>query len=223
MMRSGILLGISFSTLLFSAHLPAQTAPGAIESPRWTYEIRGGYFYPDLDLFETFYGDDKEGYFSLAGTYRISDRFELGGEYGYLKANGRGILTSTAELGAAVEYRLSPIHLFANFVFQRAAHQRLVPYLGVGLTVATYQQEIELQPSIDGRTDLGYSARIGLRLLLKSYGPNLAMSSSAGSPYWRSFVFLEAQQMSTEVEGIDLGGALYALGFRTEFDLNSRR
>ena len=66
---------------LLSARASAQaSAFTALDSPRWTYEIRGVYFRPDLDNFSTFYGDNHSNYFGIAGTYRFGDRLELGGE-----------------------------------------------------------------------------------------------------------------------------------------------
>jgi len=187
-------------------------------SPRWSYEVRGVYFKPDLELFEAFYGDDSDEYLGLAMTYRFSDRFELGGEYGLMKTNGVGLLTETGELGGSVEYRLDPFHVFANFIFQREPMQRVVPYVGAGLFVARYEQDVEFQPDIEGRTDAGWSARLGVRFQVGSHGPVPVRSRSDGSPYWRSYVFLEAQKSSAEVDDIDLGGSALLLGFRMEFD-----
>ena len=194
----------------------AQGEPRPIESPRWNYEIRGGYYVTDLDLFETFYGDDKETYFSLAGSYRLNNWLEIGGEYGQMRAKGVGILTSTQALGGSVTYRLDPVHVYSNVMYQPSATQRVVPYAGLGLTVAAYEQDVAVQGSIDGKTDLGYSARIGVRFLI---GSNRLEAAAAPreSPYWRSYLFLEAQHLSVEVDDIDLGGETYMLGFRMEF------
>ena len=188
------------------------------QSPHWNYELRAVYFEPDLELFETFYGDDSDVYPGGALSFRLRDRLELGGEYGLMKEKGVGLLTETGELGGSVEYRLDVFHVFANVIFERSVTQRVVPYLGAGLLGLKYEQEVEFQSDIDGRTDLGWAARAGVRFRLTSHGPERFRGSSDGSPYWRAYIFLEAQEMSANVEETDLGGDAVILGFRMEFD-----
>ncbi|MGD8810044.1 MAG: outer membrane beta-barrel protein [Gammaproteobacteria bacterium] len=214
-------------TLIWSASISAQPeAAAALESPHWAYEIRVGRFEPDLSGFDTFYGDDSESLYALAGSYRFKDWLEVGGEYGHTRARGVGFLTNSEALGGSVRYQLNPVHVFANFVFQREPDQLVVPYLGIGAAIARYKQEVAQQSDSTGRTDVGYSARVGVRFMLGATRRPLSMS---GSPYQRSFIFLEAQELSfdadtVEVAGqsaaVDLGGLAYSLGFRMEFDFN---
>ena len=103
--------------LLFNAPAWSQGS-GSLDSPRWTYELRGIYFRPDLPQFSTFYGNDHSTYFGIAGTYRLLDRLELGGEYGLMKEHGVGVQTNSGLLGGSVEYRLDSFHVFANWIFQ---------------------------------------------------------------------------------------------------------
>jgi len=187
-------------------------AQGSLDSPRWTYEVRAVDFRPDLAQFSTFYGDSHSTYFALAGTYRLLDRLELGGEYGRMTEHGVGVLSDTGALGGSVEYRLDSLHVFANWIFQRDPSQRVVPYLGGGLLVMRYEQTVDLQPTISGRTDPGWSARAGVRLQVASVGPQ------PQGAYWRSYLFAEAQRMSAKVDGQNLGGDAFVLGFRMEFN-----
>ena len=113
--------------------------------------------------------------------------------------------------------KLSPLHVFANAIFQRTIEQRIVPYVGGGLLVMRYEQKVDFQNDIEGRTDLGWSARAGVRFRIKTHEPS---GTSSGGPYWRALAFLEAQHMSAEVDDIDLGGDAVVVGFRMEFDLN---
>lgn len=189
----------------------------AVESPRWAYELRGSYFEPDLEQFATFYGDDSDSVFGIAGTYRLRDWLELGGEYGWMEATGAGLLTESGTLGGTVELRLNPAHVFANMIFQRSIDQRVVPYVGAGLVVTRYEQKVDFQNDIEGRTDAGWSARAGARFLIKRHEPT---RTASGGPYWRALAFLEAQHLSAEVDDIDLGGNAIVVGFRMEFDLN---
>jgi hypothetical protein len=203
--------------LMIGGQAAAQNESTSIESPRWSYEIRAGSYLPDLELFETFYGDDKEDYYGLAVSYRFKEWLEIGGEYAQMRTKGVGILTSTQVLGGSVTYRLNPAHIYSNLIFQRSGVQRIVPYVGVGLTVAEYKQDVAVQGSIDGHTDLGYSARLGVRLLVGSQRPAVTAISDR-NPDWRGYIFLEAQQISAEVDNIELGGRSYMLGFRMEFN-----
>jgi hypothetical protein len=202
--------------LLIATHASAQ---GSLDSPRWTYELRGVYFRPDLAQFSTFYGDNHSTYLGLAGTYRLFDQLELGGEYGRMKERGVGVLSDSGALGGSVEYRLDSFHVFANWIFQNAPSQRVVPYLGAGLLVMRYEQAIEQQPTVEGRTDLGWSARAGVRFQVASVGP-VPRAGSDESSYWRSYVFVEAQRTSAKVDGLNLGGDAFVVGFRMEFNFD---
>jgi hypothetical protein len=112
-----------------------------------------------------------------------------------------------------------PLQVFANFIYQPTARRRFVPYAGVGVASVWYEQDIELQPGRDGRTDVGAAWRAGLRWFVMSEGPRAADSTRRDRIYWRSFVFLEAEGIDAEVDDIDLGGNIYMLGFRMEFEL----
>ena len=156
MLRRRICMAFWLAASVLTTHGVHAQEP-AVESPRWTYEIRGVYFEPDLELFETFYGDDTASYFGIAGTYRLRDWLELGGEYGLMKETGVGLLTESGTLGGSVEYRLEPFHVFANAIFQRTIDQRVVPYVGGGLLVMRYEQKVDFQDDVEGRTDVGLS------------------------------------------------------------------
>ena len=208
----------AFFVLLVTTPARSQGS-GSLDSPRWTYELRGIYFRPDLPQFSTFYGNDHSTYFGVAGTYRLLDRLELGGEYGLMKEHGVGVQTNSGLLGGSVEYRLDSFHVFANWIFQNEPTQRVVPYVGAGLLVMRYEQSVELQPKIEGRTDPGWSARAGVRFQVASVGP-VPRSSSTESSYWRAYMFLEAQHMSAKVDGQNLGGDAAVLGFRMEFNFH---
>lgn len=216
MLSRRISLALSLVACGLASHGVRAQEP-AVESPRWTYEIRGAYFQPDLELFETFYGDDTASYFGIAGTYRLRDWLELGGEYGLMSETGVGLLTESGTLGGTVELRLDPVQVFANYIFQRSVEQRVVPYVGAGLMVMRYEQKVDFQDDIEGRTDAGWSARAGVRFLIKTHTPT---GRSSGDPYWRALAFVEAQHMSAEIDDIDLGGDAIVVGFRMEFDLN---
>jgi hypothetical protein len=203
-----------FAVLALGLLVTTRASAQGTDSPRWTYEVRGIYFRPDLPQFSTFYGDSHATYFGLAGSYRLLDQLELGGEYGLMKKHGVGVLSDTGALGGSVEYRLDSFHVFANWIFQNAQTQRVVPYLGAGLLVMRYEQAVDLQPTIEGRTDPGWSARTGVRFQVASG------SGATESANWRGYMFVEAQHMSAKVEDWNLGGNAFVLGFRMEFNFD---
>ena len=200
--------------LLVTTRVSAQGV-GTLDSPRWSYELRGIYFQPDLPQFSTFYGDNHATFWGLAGTYRFLDRLELGGEYSLMNERGVGVLSDTGSLGGLVKYRVDSFHVFANWIFQSEPTQRVVPYVGAGLLVMRYEQAVQAQPTIEGRTDPGWSARAGVRVRIAS-----VESSTSESSNWRSYIFVEAQHMSAHVDGQNLGGDAFVLGFRMEFNFD---
>ena len=202
------------AVLVLGLLLTTQVSAQGTDSPRWTYEVRGIYFRPDLPLFSTFYGDNHTTYFGLAGSYRFLDQLELGGEYGQMKEHGVGVQSNSGALGGSVEYRLDSFQVFANWIFQNASTQRVVPYLGGGLLVMRYEQAVELQPTIEGRTNPGWSARGGVRFQIASG------SGPTDSANWRGYMFVEAQHMSAKVDDWNLGGNAFVLGFRMEFNFD---
>jgi hypothetical protein len=180
------------------------------------FEFKGGYFYPDLPDYKTFYGDDKDFYFALASAYRFRNWLEVGGEIGYMSDSGVGIQPSSGQLGGKVRYTLVPVHAFVNFMYQRNYNQWLVPYVGAGLSIAYYNQDIDEQPDRDGLTDVGGMIRAGIRLFVNPLDPSTAARASQGL-LQRSYLFLEAQYFTAEIDNTDLGGEVYLLGFRMEF------
>jgi len=185
-------------------------------SPRWMYEIKGGRFEPRLDDYATFYGGDHDTFWAAAGAYRLRDWLEIGVEIGHMRDRGLG-RTPSGELIDAVDLRLVPLQIFATYVHQPHADRRWVPYAGVGLAATWYEQDIELEPGRDGRSDLGAAARAGFRWLLGSDGPHV--NATRDSIYSRGYIFLEAQRVDTDIDEIDLGGTSYVIGFRAELEM----
>ena len=92
--------------------------------------------------------------------------------------------------------------------------EQVVLITGAGLLVMRYEQAVDLQPTIEGRTDPGWSARGGVRFQIAS------ASGSAQSSNWHSYMFVEAQHMSAKVDGENLGGNAFVVGFRMEFNFD---
>jgi hypothetical protein len=205
--------------LLCWSSVASSQQPAATFSPRWMYEIKGGLFYPDLDGYETFYGDDRDTLFAASGSYRVRNWLEVGAEIGHVRGEGHGILTSTGEPGGDVELRLIPVQLFATFIYEPDPNRRFVPYLGIGVNAAAYEQDVELQPSREGTSELGSAVRAGVRWFITSEGPHTSSGPGSDNIYWRSYAFFEAQKSETKMDGVDLGGTVYLIGFRVELEL----
>ncbi len=210
-MRRGARWWIGAATALA---LPATSL--AAEPTPWLFEIKGGLFEPDLPLYREFYGDDQNGYFAGAFGYQFRRWLEIGGEVGYARDSGAGLQPGNDEPGGRVRYTLVPAHLFLTLLGKAGDEQLFVPYAGAGLTMAYYKQDIETQPNRDGRTDLGYNARAGLQLLLNRLDRRTAYRVSPEGGF-QSYLFVEAQWFTAEVDNTDLGGVTYLLGLRFEW------
>ena len=219
----GVVLAVSLlsvSAVTWSADqavVDAKEETAEYAAPRWSLEFKGGKYKPDLELYKEFYGSDTNTFLAIGGAWRVNNWFELGGELGYSKDRGVGLLPNSGETGGNVKYTLMPLQLFANFRYDRSLNQLFVPYAGIGLVTAWYRQEIDQQPDRKGRTDVGGSARVGLQLLLNRLDKSSAQYLR-GDRRLRSYLFLEGQYFSTKVDGIDLGGEILLLGLRMEFD-----
>ena len=208
---------VTCTTGLALAPSPAE-AQDRESSPRWMYSIVGGYTYPDLDGYETFYGGDRDTSFSITGGYRLRSWLEVGGRIGFREDDGLARAPDGTDIPDAVELTVMPLHVFADFIFERPG-RRLVPYAGVGVGGAWYRQEVDLQSDVDGRTDIGGLVRAGLRWRFASSGSRRAASGPGGPMYTRSFVLIEAEHFDAETNGIELGGTAYHIGVRFEFEL----
>jgi len=214
----GLLTGLTVGTAQ-AADENSQKQDQAVKyvAPRWALEFKGGKYKPDLELYETFYGDDKNAFWAIAGAYRFKNWLELGVELGYTNDEGVGVLPNNGILGGQVDYTLMPLQIFLNVRYDAAPGQLFVPYAGIGVVTAWYKQKIDQQPDRTGRTDIGGSARAGVQLQI-SNADRRGATYLHGNRRLQTYLFLEGQIFSTEIDGIDLGGEIYLLGLRFEFD-----
>ncbi|HSN70617.1 MAG TPA: hypothetical protein VLT59_03875 [Steroidobacteraceae bacterium] len=197
--------------VIVAACLPFSARADAAD---WSVELKGGRFTPDLDDYGEFYGGDDSAYFAIAATWLARPWLEVGTELGYFDDDGVGVLPATGGRGAPVEYTLWPLHVFATVRGLFAPGQLFVPYAGAGATIAYYEQQVSQQPDRSGRTDLGWNARAGVQLLLDRVDPVTAAESGLLE---NTYLFVEGQWFSTEIDDIDLGGYAWLLGFKLEF------
>jgi len=185
-------------------------------SPRWSFEFKGGRFYPQLPDWNLYYGSDAMNHFSVALGYMPLRGLELGAELGYAHDEGQGLLPISGVLGGDVSYTLMPASVYLIVRGAFSARQWLIPYAGGGWTRAYYKQDVATQSDYKGHAD-GWNARAGLQLLLNPLDPNSAdnMKKAYGVDY--TYLILEVQKFSADIDGTDLGGKSYLLGVRIEY------
>ena len=212
-MRASLILGSTLAAAVLAQTPSAWAAPDSETGDgRWMVELKAGHIQPSLDEYGRFYGDDDTGYYGVAFGYRLLSWLEIDAETQYLHDTGSGLLPSTGGPGAPVEYTLVPAHVFAKFRLERNPSQLFVPYIGIGVTRAFYEQKIELQDEREGTTDTGPSMRLGVEISMNRLDP----PREDIRPLRRTYLFIEAQQFEAKIDGVDLGGDALLIGFRFE-------
>lgn len=206
---------------------PALAADALLERPSWSVEIKGGYFYPDLDTlpigkeWADLYGDDRTWQAAGAVAYKFLRWAEIGIEGGMIEDRGLGYAPVNGIITGRVIYQLYPV---SAFVVVRAVFnedQWLVPYVGGGYTRMYYREKIEGQDSVRGKAD-GYHGRAGFQLLLDNADRKSADNLYMNYGIMHTYLFFEAQLTkatvdSTTGEQVDLGGLSYLGGLLFEF------
>jgi hypothetical protein len=211
------LYGASLVALAALTAAPAAFAQRQVVAhPRWIIEIKAGELEPEVERYEEFYGERRSSYYALGFAYRFRSWLEAGGEIGRLRETGTGLLAEDQVPGGAVTYTLAPAHAFVTLRGVFKPGQLFVPYLGLGLTEAYYEQKVESQADRTGRSDLGGLIRVGLQLSLNRLDPDARGGYDTGEVK-QSYLFIEAQRFSTEQDEFELGGDAAFFGFRFEF------
>jgi hypothetical protein len=198
-----------------------------LDRPHWSVEVKGGYFYPELENWEAYYGDDKTWHAAGTVAYKFFRWAEIGVEGGMIRDRG----TASAPFNSAyfgtpvtageVTYQLFPVSAFVVLRGVFSEQQWLVPYIGGGYTRMHYRVKVEDQGSVRGSAD-GYNGRAGIQLLLDNLDQKAANNLYMDYGILHTYLFFEAQQTTarvTDVNGIevDLGGLSYLWGLLFEF------
>jgi opacity protein-like surface antigen len=209
-----ILLLIALIAFPASAH----AADPLFDLPRWSFELKGGVFAPDLPNFEQFYGRTDMPGFGAALAYKPFRLIEVGLESGLMKEKGFAFAPLHNEAAGEVTYQLVPVNVFVLLRGVLDEDQWLVPYVGGGYTRMLYSVKTEGQGTVKGVAN-GYHARAGLQLLLDVMDPeaanNLYMDYSVNNTY----LFVEAEFISAKEKttSIDLGGMAVMAGLLFEY------
>jgi hypothetical protein len=209
---------LALALIVFPAVAPA--ADQALERPHWSFEIKGGLFYPDIPDWKTYYGSDRTTQYGAALAYKATRRIEFGIEGGYVKDTGRGFAPGHGRPAGQVTYELFPVNLFVLFRGVVSENQWLVPYAGGGFTRMYYREKVEFQDTIKGHAD-GYHARAGLQFLLDGLDRSAANNFYLDSGVYHTYLFTEAQYSRVMVNAtsgsVNLGGMGYLAGLLFEF------
>ncbi|UCE88234.1 MAG: outer membrane beta-barrel protein [Pseudomonadota bacterium] len=194
----------------------AQDQVARPDRPHWSLEIKGGRFFPDLDNWKEFYGNDSTTQLGLGFGYKVLRQLEVGAEASFIRDKGVGFLPLNQMPGGEVTWTLVPVDVFVLFRGVFNENQWVVPYIGGGWTRAFYKQEIKNQEDVEGKTD-GYNARLGIQLLIDNMVPGEANSAESRVGLDNTYLYLEAKTFSAKKNDVELGGTSYLLGILLEF------
>ena len=153
----------------------AYAADPLLDRPRWSLELKGGSFYPAIENWDKYYGDDKTSHYAGSLAYKLIRQLEVGIEGGRIKDKGQGLAPGHGILAGAVTYELAPLNVFMLFRGVFSEKQWLAPYIGGGWTRMYYRQKIQHQETVRGSAD-GYHVRGGLQFALDRIDQSAANS-----------------------------------------------
>ncbi len=154
--------------LISAAHAKSIDKENAVvEKPSWALEFKIGRFAPDIDNWETFYGNDYTHDLAGAFSYKLLEKIEFGLQGSWIRDRGQGFLPSNNVNGGRVKYQLFPLNAFVLFRGIYSPNQWFVPYIGGGFSRTYYRINIENQSSIDGAEN-GTHYRAGIQFLLNN-------------------------------------------------------
>ena len=196
----------------------------ALDRPHWSLEIKGGSFYPEIENWKTYYGQDKTTEYAGTLAYKFLRQAEAGIELGYVRDRGLGYaplnsqLLGTQVLSGSVKYELLPVNVFVLLRGVFAEEQWLVPYIGGGYTKMLYRESVEGQGTARGSVN-GYHGRAGVQLLLDNIDSGAANNLYQDYGVYHTYLFVEVEMTRARLDSpsVDLGGKSYLAGFLFEF------
>ena len=194
-------------------------AENKLERPHWSMEVKGGYFYPDADNWEKYYGADKTPQLGVYAAWKMLNYLELGVEGTYIRDRGKGALSSnSAQLAGEVKYELFPLSAQVLLRLKFSENQWIVPYAAAGVVRAYYQETIKNQEKRTGVRQ-GELFRAGLQILLDVIDNRGSSHMAEDYNVRNTYLILEASQMdvSSSDKATELGGRAYQVGILVEF------
>jgi hypothetical protein len=204
--------------ILLAIPVMVPAAEPAAPVPHWSLEIKGGFFYPDIENWKSYYGEDRTGQYGGSLAYKLFRQLEIGVETGYIKDRGRAYAPLNGFITGNVVYDVVPVNIFVLIRGVFSEKQWLVPYVGGGWTRMYYREKIEDQATVRGSAD-GFHGRAGLQLLLDVIDPHAAHNLFTDYGIHHTYLFGEVQVTDVKVgtPSVNLGGKSYLAGFLFEF------
>lgn len=197
----------------------------AVEPPadhaNWSLEAKGGWFYPDVDNWETFYGRKETWHYAMSLAYKVIRQIEVGAEAGYSQDRGQGQGAISGTVTGRVIIQTVPLNAFVLFRGRFSESQWLVPYAGGGFTRVLYREKTELQGTARGYAD-GYHGRAGLQFLLDNVDTPASRNLYNDYGIYHTYFFTEVQYLKAMINDnsgtpVNLGGTSYLIGLLFEF------
>jgi len=209
-----IVLILMLPLSVFAAQPPA-------DRPHWSVELKGGWFYPDIENWETYYGRDNTWHYAGSLAYKLTRQLEIGVDGGFIKDQGQGSGAISGTVTGRVDYELFPLQAFVLLRGVFSKNQWIVPYAGGGWTRMFYREKTEGQGTARGTAD-GYHGRAGLQLLLDEADTSASRNLRSDFGISHTYLFFEtlySRAMINDLTGasVNLGGTSYLMGLLFEF------
>lgn len=183
---------------------------------KWSFALRGGAFFPDVDDWETFYGRDQVAQFGAKVGRRFASMLEFEVEADYFGERGEGSLPLNDRKGGEVLHEQGTLSAGVLLHAQFSPRQLLVPYGGAGYAHVFYQQSIQGGQQNKGGAD-GVYVRGGLALLMDGWDRE---GSSSLRRYWgieHTYLLIDYRVLDVEKNDVDIGGDTLSLGIYFAF------
>ena len=186
--------------------------------PRWSFGIKGGYFYPDIEGWED--QSDKDGAYvgGIEVGFKFLRQLELNANINYSEARGNAVTTSGRRSEDRTTFHTIPIYISLLYRFIFDEDQLVVPYLGGGYTYTFYWNQLNDSNMSGDR--MGFHGRCGLQILIDAIDPESARALSEGWGIDQTYLYFEGIYSRTDdfgQEDPDLGGWGILTGLLIEF------
>lgn len=209
--------------LILALVLPAAVLAAEPPTDRinWSFEAKGGWFYPDIDNWEAHYGRDRTWHYAASLAYKVIRQIEIGAEAGYTQDKGQGGGAISGMITGRVVHQTVPLNAFILFRGVFAEGQWVVPYAGGGFTRVLYREKTEQPAKARGYAD-GYHWRAGLQFLLDNTDATAARNLYNDYGIYHTYFFTEIQNIRAMVNDnsgtpVNIGGTSYLMGLLFEF------
>ncbi len=199
--------------------LVISAAPVDVQAfPHWSFGIKGGYFYPDIEGWEDQYEKDGAYVGGIEVGFKFLRQLELNVDINYFEARGNAITASGRRSGDRTTFHNLPIYISLLYRFIFDEDQFVVPYLGGGYVHTFYWNQLN-DRNISGDR-MGFHGRCGLQLLIDAIDPESARTLSEGWGIDQTYLYFEGIYSRADdfgQEEPDLGGWGILTGLLIEF------